>query len=107
MWRKLAPIITVNVLLGLTFILSNYDLWDFAQSSTGLVQLVQFDPFWIRTIQLGALVNGQIMPVNAVTAPYFNLPFWTFFVTIAVNMFFIYRLQRSKETKQSPSQNST
>jgi predicted RND superfamily exporter protein len=32
-----------------------------------------------------------------------NVPFWLFFIAIAVNLYFIFRLQRSKETKQNPS----
>lgn len=32
-----------------------------------------------------------------------NYPFWLFFISTAINLYLIIRLQRSKETKQNPS----
>jgi len=93
----------INALLVLLFVFSNYSIWDYVKSTIGIVQLVNFSPFWIYTVPLGGLVNGQIIAVSEVKVALFNTPFWLFFVSTAINLIYIFYLLMSKETKQTPS----
>ncbi len=95
--------IVTNLILALLFVAFNYVIWDDVQSTRHLVQLVSFSPLLIFIQPLGALDNWQIQPIGLAKVPMVNFPFWIFFVAIAVNLYFIIRLQRSKETKQNPS----
>jgi hypothetical protein len=89
--RKLIPAIAVNALLSLLFVFFNYATWDYAQSTTHIVQLVSFSPFSIRAIPLGGLTNNnQIIPTQEFKSPIFNFPFWLFFVAIAINLVLIW-----------------
>jgi hypothetical protein len=88
--RKLMPATAVNALLALLFVFSNYATWDYAQSTTHILQLVSFSPFSITAIPLGGLTNNnQIIPIDELKSPVFNFPFWLFFAAMAINLVLI------------------
>jgi len=92
--------LATNLLMALFFVASNYTIWDFASSSSQLVKLVNFSPFSVAASFPGEWVNGQIIPVQCLpSAPIFNFPFWLFFGTLALNLFFIFELSRKPNTQ--------
>jgi len=98
MLRQLRTIIIVNAVLILLFILTNYGIWDVVTSNTHLGH-TSMNAFNVVESLWGDVVDGQICRIDGMfIMP--NFPFWLFFVAIAVNLLFIIKLQRSKETKQ-------
>ena len=60
------------------------------------------NPINVIVSMWGEVVDGKIYRADGMgIMP--NFPFWLFFLSTAVNMYFITKLQRSKETKQTPS----
>ena len=100
MLKKLITILAVNAFLILLFILGSYFIWYGVESPANVVQSVNIGPFWVTFHILGQLANGQIIPISLTPPAYFNFPFWLFFVSTAVNLFFIIPLLREKETEQ-------
>jgi hypothetical protein len=94
--HEIVKIATVtNLILALLFVVFNYVIWDDVQSTAHLVQLVSFSPLLIYIQPLGGLDNGQIIPISMAKVPMFNFPFWLFFVALAVNLYFIYKLSKT------------
>ena len=102
MSKQFKLIILVNALLMLLFVLSEYSIGNELNSYPNDLRYIRWSPFVIQDVHAGALINGNWVAVGATTLT-INFPFWLFFVAIAVNLYFMFRLQRSKETKQTPS----
>jgi hypothetical protein len=93
---KIAKIaIVVNVLLALLFIYSNLSLWT-SINGKGLSLLIAsyWNPIGVSAMHY-SYVNGDFTTVQAIFH-YWNFPFWIFFVAIAVNLYFIYKLSGRK-----------
>jgi hypothetical protein len=91
--KQLRIIIATNILLVLVYIWGNYIIWAEFSSYPTSERFVVYNAFSI--IDSIAGTNG----ITVIT----NFPFWLFFVAIAVNVYFIVRLQKSKfDTKSSP-----
>jgi hypothetical protein len=89
--RKIAKIaIATNVILAMMFIVFNYLLWDYVQSFTNF-KFVTFNLFEILAFPLSEY--GYAISIDTSAMP--NLPFWLFFVAIAVNLYFIYKLSKT------------
>ena len=94
-------IVIVNVVLVLLFVVANYGIWTMVNSNNHL-DYTTMNPINVIESMWGDVVDGKIYRIDGMgILP--NFPFWIFFIAIAVNLYFIYRLQRSKETKQTPS----
>ena len=90
----------VNVLLILLFVLANYAMWNLVNSNTHLGHTTM-NPLNVIESMWGDVVDGEIYRIEGMgIMP--NFPFLIFFVAIAVNLYFIHRLQRT-ETKQTLS----
>ena len=89
--------IAANVLLGLLFILSSYFIW---------VEVDRWTMWNIASKWSPTLITAYRIPnaptVLMLVGPLLNFPFILFWVMLAVNLYFIIRLQRSKETKSNP-----
>ena len=93
MLRQLRTVIIVNALLGVLFVYSNYALWDTINGFRSMG--------WGKTDWTPLIVNvdtGMLVPL-----PLINVPFILFWVLLITNLYFTVSLQRSKETKQTPS----
>ncbi|MGD6810586.1 MAG: hypothetical protein ACQCN3_12885 [Candidatus Bathyarchaeia archaeon] len=92
--------ITINTILGLLFISSNFSIWYDISSSYPTVTAFQWSPILITAPHYVILDDGIAMVQRIYS--YINLPFWIFFVQMAVNLFFIVWLARNKPptTKQ-------
>jgi hypothetical protein len=102
MLKKLRNIIAVNAILILLFIwTSNNIASDFSKYPNELV-MVRWNFFGLFDIyHAGGLVNGNFVATGAHDL-FFDFPFWLFFVSTAVNLFYIILLLK-KETKQKLS----
>jgi type III secretory pathway component EscV len=75
-------------LLIALFVYTNYVIWAEFSNYPG-ARLVIFNAFMIQ--------DSPTTTTGIAVIP--NFPFWLFFIAIAVNMYFIIKLQRKQETK--------
>ena len=99
MTTRLTTVIIANVILGLLLYLSSQLVFWVLNSAT----LSGFSIFSISIVPISE--NPPYLTVGPHAIP--NLPFYVFVVFLLVNTYFIIKLQRDKETKQTPSQNNT
>jgi|WetSurSiteA1Bulk_404760.scaffolds.fasta_scaffold219338_2 hypothetical protein len=89
--KQFKLMIFVNILLGLLFVAFNFMYSNLATGEhRGL-----WGSLWITFY--------NIHSVGDIGVQYPNFAFYFFWVLMIVNVYFVYRLQRSKETKQTPS----
>ena len=92
MLRIVKLAIVTNSILSLLFVLSNYVIWD--SFNRWQVTFSRWNPIAIvytpGEYQNGyhAIVSGQFMILN--------LPFWIFWVLMVANLYFVFKLQKSK-----------
>jgi hypothetical protein len=103
MLRKLLPIIIVNVVLILLFIVSNFVIWNNVNGSSvkydnGTIDASLITSHWgpigINAPHYG-FHNGAFGMVAGIFW-YYNFPFWLFFVAIAANLYFMVRLTKNQ-----------
>ena len=105
MLNRFRDIFYIDAFLALVFLGENTYVWERLNGQYPIIGSVHADPFWITFTQSMVFSGGTWVDLHdVINLP--NLPFWIFFVTVAMNLIFIYSLQRSKETKQNPSQNA-
>jgi hypothetical protein len=92
MSRQFKLMILVNALLGFLFIAMNL-IYVFGR---GRPSDILWSPLWLTFYDSQALRTigdlGLQIP---------NFSFYFFWISIIINVYFLYRLQRSKETKQN------
>jgi hypothetical protein len=93
--RKLTTVIVVNVILILLFVLTNYGMWNMVDTYPILGHTVM-NPLNVIASMWGEVVDGEIHRVQGLRIM-LNFPFWLFFVSTAINLYFIVKL--NKETK--------
>jgi hypothetical protein len=85
--------ILTNLVLGLLYVFSSLYLWDRVNSWLGGGSGSMWSAFQVILYPLSE--NWHMVPI----IPIANVPFWLFWVTIAINVYFIIKLQSSKEAK--------
>jgi hypothetical protein len=93
--RKLTLIIIVNAVLILLFVITNYSMWNMVDTYPILGHTVM-NPLNVIASMWGEVVDGEIYRVQGLRIM-LNYPFWLFFVSTAINLYFIVKL--NKETK--------
>jgi hypothetical protein len=88
--------IATNVFLSLLYVLSSYFIWSELDRWTVWNISSKWSPILITAYRIPN-VSTVLMPVG----PLLNLPFILFLVMVAANLFFIIRLQKSKETESN------
>ena len=92
MSKQFAMMILANIALGVSYVFSNYLIWDAVNQpsyySTG------WGPTSVELVPRPS-VNGE--PVPQVAFSLINYPFWLFWIAMGVNLLFIVWLQRNKE----------
>ncbi len=86
----------VNVLLVLLFVGANYYLWYSMRDAT--YTTVTWSPIFACYVPRFLNSNGELNAIQTIRT-ILNYPVGAFFITIAVNLYLFFRLQRSKETK--------
>ncbi len=100
MLKKLSTILVVNVVLILLFVGTSYAIANDFNSHPSDLLHVHWNFFGlINIVHEGYLVNGNYYGIGAYDL-FYDFPFWLFFVSTAVNLFFIILVLRKKETKQ-------
>jgi hypothetical protein len=100
MRRQLITAIIVNAFLVLIFIYSNFSIWNMLNE----YQLIEgsWSPLSVDYVGKAVVIGGTPLATGGILiSP--NYPFWLFFFSTAINLYLIIRLQRSKETKETPS----
>ena len=101
-YKQLKLMVLVNVLLGLLFIVSDYFLWSFISwenwSYNGAVP--SWSPLYI-TPTYQPPIEPRPYIVSPTPVPHLNIPFLLFLAMFAANLYFIIKLGKSKEAKQS------
>ena len=93
MHMQLKIVIFVNVLLSLLFVVSNCSIWvEVKQWSLWNIASV-WSPIYITPYRIPNTPQVQ-MPI----LPLWNIPFALFWVAMAVNLYFVVRLLRTKKT---------
>jgi hypothetical protein len=96
MQKNLRNIILINVLLILVFVGSDYFQWSTINGYTTKSNIeIVWNPLLIHWNNFVYVPNGNNIPDGFVL--FFNYPLVIFLFTVAVNLYFIYRIQRSKE----------
>jgi hypothetical protein len=92
---RFRSIIIVNAVLVLLFVASNYVVWDMVNSNPHLGH-TSMNAFNIVVSSWGDVVEGTVERIDGMSIlP--NLPFWLFFVAVALNLYFIYKLSRASK----------
>jgi hypothetical protein len=94
--------ILVNVLLLVLFVFSSYMLWNkvtewMTNDAYAIWSPLYITPFWVRESYFYIYPDGT----TSRPPPQLNTPFILFLVMFALNLLFIIKLGRGKETKQS------
>ena len=102
MLRKLLPVIVVNAFLILLYLGTSYGMWNVMTNDKEL-RYSGMNAFYAHNNPMGYIINGNTFN-GGTFVPYlsvrinqtFNFPFWLFFASTAVNLYFIAKLARSK-----------
>jgi hypothetical protein len=101
--RIVLAVLAINAILILFFVSSSYAIANDFNSNPNDLLHVNWNFFGlINIVHEGYLVNGNYQPTVAYDT-FYDIPFWLFFVSTAVNLFFIILLIRQKETKPKPT----
>jgi hypothetical protein len=91
-------VVITNIVLSFLYVISSYLIWtDVNRWSKWNIASI-WSPIQITAYHIPDTPQVQ-MPVG----PEWNLPFILFWVMLAINLFFIVKLQKSKQTKQNSS----
>jgi hypothetical protein len=91
MFKLVKYAIITNLVLSLLYVLSSLYLWDVVNRWLGGGSGSMWSAFYITLYPLSE--NWHMVPI----VPVVNVPFWLFWVTIAINMYFIIKLQKSSK----------
>ncbi len=105
MLRQLKTVIIVNFLLILFFVSVNYGIWNEFSSHIEALGFTRMGPVWIEHTLSGAFFNGNWVGIGG-TVMMLNWPFWLFFISTAVNLYFIVRLSKRNVDKKEQSSSS-
>jgi hypothetical protein len=102
MSKQFKLMILANVVLALLYVFSSYVIWNTINKWGNFAVKTNWSPLYVTPIPAGSIAYyiGSAQPTQL-----FNIPFLLFWAIFATNICFIIWLYRSKETKQTTSQN--
>jgi disulfide bond formation protein DsbB len=88
--------IAINLILALAFVYSNFSLWSFVNAESPFLVASHWSPLGIVAPHY-LYTDGSISQIQT---PFlaFNYPFWIFWITLAMNLFFIVKFGKGRET---------
>jgi hypothetical protein len=86
--------IVANILLGVLFVYANYALWDQVNAEYPYLIASHWSPLGI--VAPHYILNDNSIAIVQRLYSYFNYPFWIFFVLMAVNLYFIIKIAKTK-----------
>ena len=84
--------VVFNLIIGLVFIYSNLTLWNSVNAESPYLIASHWSPLGI--VATHYIMNDGSLSMVQTLFLYFNSPFWIFFIAIAVNLYFIYRMSK-------------
>jgi hypothetical protein len=93
MFKLVKYAIVTDVVLGLLYVFSSLYLWDMVNSWLGNGSGSMWSAFQITLYPFSE--NWHMVPI----IPVINIPFWLFWVTIAINMYFMIKLRSGKDAE--------
>jgi hypothetical protein len=90
--------IIANIFLGLLFVYANYALWDSVNAEYPYLIASHWSPLGI--VAPHYILNDNTIAMVQTAFLYWNTPFWIFFLLMAVNLYFVIKLARTKESSQ-------
>ena len=100
MLNQVKYMIIFNGFVGFLYFFANFDLWHRVNYWVLVDVGSEWGPFFVSSKYLGVPTTPSYSPIYDTQI---NSPFLIFFFLLAINLFFIIRIARSKETKQTPS----
>jgi len=94
-YKQLKPMILVNVLLGLLYAFFSFSLWEDVNRLFNVGYGTQWSALKVTAFPVAESIH--MVPVQQMS----NIPFWIFWIMLAANLYFIIKLERDRETKQS------
>ncbi len=94
--------IIVNIVLLLLIGLGDYGIGNEFNNYPNDLRYIRWSPFMIQDSHAYTFLNGNLVGIGG-DVLMLNFPFWLFLIAIAMNLYFLFRLQKSKETKQNTS----
>jgi hypothetical protein len=86
--------IVVNLTIALLFVYSNFSLWNSVNAEYPYLIASHWSPLGISAPHY-IISDGSFAVVQTIYL-YFNTPFWIFWILMAVNLFFIVKLTKTK-----------
>jgi hypothetical protein len=87
--------IVINIILCLLFIYFNFSLWGEVNAEYPILIPSHWSPLGITAPHYVILNDNSIAIVQGLYS-YFNYPFWIFFVLLAVNLYFVIKIAKTK-----------
>ena len=99
MLKKLLPVIVVNASLVLLFIYANFSIWSVVNGNGDSSLLITsiWGPVGISAPHY-SYANGVLSQSLGIYW-YYNFPYWLFFISTAVNLYFIAKKAKTKTTE--------
>jgi hypothetical protein len=94
MQKQFKLMLLANAIIGILFLLTNYVYYYFAVHFDG--HSVIWNPLWLT--YYNAKEAAELGHTLGVSEP--NFSFYFFWIVVAVNVYFLYRLQKSAYLKQ-------
>jgi hypothetical protein len=98
--QEIKAMIIVNIFLFLFLGLADYGIGNELNSYPHDLRYINWSPFLIQDSHAYTFVNGNLVGIGG-DVLMLNIPFWLFLIAVVTNIYFLFRFQRSKETKQS------
>jgi hypothetical protein len=105
--RQLKVIILVNIIIAALFFYFNYGNWTLLNDeNVGLPISSEWGPIWIHVSPRTSLIPREPnQPPNFTSVIFPNYPLMLFLLSTIMNLYFIIKLQKSKEPKTAQSSN--
>ena len=100
--KEFKAMIILNIVLFLLIGLGDYGIGNEFNSYPNDLRYIRWSPFMIQDSHAYTFLNGNLVGIGG-DVLMLNFPFWLFLIAIAMNLYFLFRLQKSKETKQNLS----
>ena len=98
MHRIVKSAVAANLILALIFLYTSFSLWNSVNAGSPYLIASHWSPLGIIASHYVLNENGFVT-LSQTLYSYFNTPFWIFWVMVMANLYFIFKLQSSKDTK--------
>jgi hypothetical protein len=94
-YKQLKLVFLVDALLGLLYAFFSFSLWGDVNRLFNFGYGTQWSALKVTAFPIAESIH--MVPVQQMN----NIPFWIFWIMLAANLYFIIKLERNREVKQS------